>query len=86
MLKRLSPLYTVTIILVAITIVYVLNPCTACYYIFVLALLIASFLMFIHLFLAWRRLAVTSRLSIFLSIVAWLGLFFGLIHTNGLTL
>lgn len=84
MLKKLPPLYAVTIILVLMIIVCILYPCSLSYYAFIIALLIASVMMVIHLLLAWPRLAVTSRLGILLSIVAWLGLFYGLVHASGL--
>lgn len=86
MLKRLPPFYAITIILIAITVICVLHPGLIAYYGFCFSLLLSSALMLIHLFLAWPRLAVTSRLGIFLSIVAWLGIFYGLVYTDGLSI
>jgi len=86
LLKRLPPFYSITIMLIIITVICLLYPGSISYYLFSFALLIASVLMIIHLVLAWSKLALTSRLGIMLSIVAWLGLFYGLNYTNGLTI
>ncbi len=51
---------------------------------YVLLIVIAGLLML--LVFAWRRLSKTDKWSIGLSIVAWLFVFYGIIHANGLTI
>lgn len=84
MLKRIPPFYVIAIVLIITAVLCVMYPGLISYYLFCFTLLIASVLMVIHLFLAWARLAVTSRLGILLCIVAWLGMFYGLIYTDTL--
>jgi hypothetical protein len=84
LIKKLSPLATVTLILIAITVLCLLNPGIVSFFIFLFTLLAALVLMLLHLLLAWRKITVTQRLSIILSIVAWMGLLYGLVHANGL--
>lgn len=80
--KKISLLFIVSLILIALVTYSLLHPGVMSFLILLLALLLASILMLLDLLLAWRKLTVTYRLSIVLCIVAWLGMFCGLIRIN----
>lgn len=80
--RKLSPLLIVSIIMIAIIAIGLLHPGIISFFTVLIALILASILMLLHLVLAWRKLTVTYRLSILLCIVAWLAMFCGLARMN----
>jgi len=80
--KKITPLLIVFIIVIAIIIFCLLHPGIISFFAVIIALILASILMVLHLVLAWPRLTVTYRLSILLCIVAWLAMFCGLVRMN----
>jgi len=83
--KKLSPFATIMLIMIAIIAVCMYYPGVISFLLVVAALLLASVLLLLHLILAWRSLTVTRRLGIVLSIVVWMGFFYGLVYANGFT-
>lgn len=86
MTKKKSPLAILTIIVILLIALSIYKPGITTFLVLLVALLGASAILLLHLLIFWRRLAVTMRLSMVLSILAWIGLFYGLIHANGLNL
>lgn len=84
--QRLSPLGTLTIILIVIIVLSVLWPNVLSFLALLITLLLGSILLLLHLVLAWTKLAITRRYSIILSILAWMGLFYGMVHANSLSI
>lgn len=84
--RKLSPLATLTFIIIVIIVLCVLWTNVVSYLALLLALVLGSIILFIHLILAWFNLTVTQRCRIAFSIVAWLGLFYGMVHANGLSI
>ena len=84
--RKLSPLPTLTFILIVIIVLCVLWPGIVSYFALLIALVLSSIILLLHLILAWAKLTVTQRCRIVFSILAWLGLFYGLAHANGLSI
>lgn len=83
---KLSPLGTLTFILIVLIVLSVLWPGILAFCALLITLVLGSILLLLHLILAWSRLTVTRRCSIVFSILAWLGLFYGMVHANSLSI
>lgn len=84
--RKLSPFTTITFFLIVIIVLCVRWPGVISFYALLIALVLGSIVLLLHLMLAWAKLTVTQRCRIFFSILAWLGLFYGMVHANGLSI
>ena len=84
--KNLSVQTTVSIVLAVIVIYWIFNRYALEFFAVLFALLVASAGMFLYLVIAWRKLRRSERRSIGLSILAWLLVFYVVVHANGLTI
>jgi len=82
---KLSPLATLTFILIVIIVLCVQWPGVLSFIALLITLVLGSIVLLLHLILAWTKLTVTQRCRIVFSIVAWLGLFYGMVHANSLS-
>jgi|GEM_PF-1941839 len=76
----------ISAILAAIIITWMLTRESIWFFLALYALLITSAGLLIFLIIAWQRISKTDKWSLGLSILAWLFVFYGIIHANGLTL
>jgi uncharacterized protein YybS (DUF2232 family) len=84
--KDVSLLSTVSITLSIIVAYCLTQPYSVSFFASLFAVLLAVVIMLIYLAVVWGRLDKSDRQAIIFSIIAWLILFYGLIHLNGLTL
>lgn len=77
-IKKPSFLSIITICLIAILLLCIFKAGDFWLLISLLALRLAIVLLILYLLFRWRRISIKYRLSIMLSIIAWVGLFYGL--------
>jgi hypothetical protein len=76
----------ISAILAAIIITWMITRESFWFFASLYALLIISAGFLVFLIIAWRRISKTDKWSFGLSIIAWLFVFYGIIHANGLTI
>lgn len=76
----------ISLILIGILVAWIFTRASTWFFAALYALLIACIGLLIYLIIAWHRLNKIDRWSLGLSILAWLFVFYGIIHANGLTI
>lgn len=76
----------ISTILAAIIITWMITREALWFFAALCALLITSAALLVFLVIAWHRISKIDKWSLGLSIIAWLFVFYGIIHANGLTI
>lgn len=74
----------VAIVLVLIVSLHIISKDSLTFVIAAYSLVVGSGLILLYLFFCWKRLDKNTRLGSVISILAWLSLIYGIVHTRGL--
>lgn len=82
--RQVSFLEIIAIVLVLVVALYIISKDSLTFVIAAYSLVIGSGLILLYLFFCWKRLDRNTRLGNIISILVWLVLLYGIVHTRGL--
>ncbi len=82
--RQVSFLEIIAIVLVLVVALYIISKDSLTFLIAAYSLFIGSGLILLYLLFYWKRLDKNTRLGSIISIMAWLVLLYGIVHTRGL--